>query len=93
MKLTLLFLAIAGITTAYADNRNPADMAARFARESRQEPANGTSNATDVQYVPVSNAGKGSTVVVAQRDQSTASIALTKSGSSCKGGSCSAPSH
>jgi hypothetical protein len=91
MKLTLLLLALTAVT-AYADNRNPADQAARFARESRQEPANGTSNATDVQYVTASN-GKGGTVVVAQRDQSTASIALTKSGSSCNSGSCSSCSR
>jgi hypothetical protein len=92
MKITLLLLALTGLTTVtYADNRNPAEQAIRFARESRQEAQNGTSNATEVQYVAVSN-GKGGTLIVAQRDPSSApmsSIALSKSGASCSSGSCS----
>jgi putative hemolysin len=94
-KLALLLTTMALALPAFADNRNPADFAAR---PNAQNAASATVASSDVKYVPVSN-GKGGTVLVAQRDNSgaAASIALTKSskGDSCTscGSSCSVSKH
>jgi len=70
---------------AFAGNRDAAAFAQRANVD--QSATAGTSNSSDVKYVAVSN-GKGGTVIVAQRDNSSAatSIALSKSS---KGDSCS----
>jgi hypothetical protein len=94
-KLAFLLTAMALTLPAFADNRNPADFAVRA---NAQNDTSATVAASGVKYVPVSN-GKGGTVLVAQRDNSSAaaSIALTKSSksgscSSC-GSSCSVSKH
>ncbi len=89
-KFALLLTTLALALPAFAGNRDAAAFALRANAD--QSASVGTSNSSDVKYVTVSN-GKGGTVIVAQRDNSTAttSIALSKSskGDSCGSGSCS----